>query len=199
MDSNAKTLATYDDNFSNYIEGTVQVTSGFQKQWLEYVLGLRSKDDHILEVGAGFGRDATFILNEGYVQLTVTDAFDAAVAALLKRGFAARKLNLLLDDIEEDYDLIIAAAVFLHFTEDELRGVFAKLKGALSKNGILAFSVKQGNGEEWTNAKMDAPRFFHYWSAADIKRVLTECGYSIVDMRHTKDNKWIHVICASLV
>lgn len=199
MDSNAKTLATYDDNFSNYVEGTAQITSGFQKQWLEYVLGQQKKDASILEVGAGFGRDATFILEQGYTQLTVTDAFDAAVTALLKRGFAAKKLNLLLDDIDEDYDLIIAAAVFLHFTEDEFGRVLTKLKGALAKNGILAFSVKQGSGEEWTSAKMDAPRFFHYWNEADIKQVLAECGYSIIDIRHTQDGKWIHVTSSPLV
>jgi SAM-dependent methyltransferase len=199
MDSNAKTLATYDDNFSNYIEGTVQITSGFQKQWLEYVLGQRKKDARILEVGAGFGRDAAFILEQGYTQLTVTDAFDAAVATLLKRGFFAKKLNLLLDDIDEDCDLIIAAAVFLHFTEDELRRVFMKLKDALAEGGILAFSVKQGVGEEWTNAKMDAPRFFRYWSEADMRGMLGACGYSVVDMRHTQDGKWMHVTCTPLV
>lgn len=195
MDTNAKTLVTYNDHFSSYVDGTVQVTSGFQKEWLEYVLSLRGADDCILEVGSAFGRDAAFILEKGFRQLVVSDAFDAAIETLARRGFAAKKLNLLQDDIDDHYDLIIASAVFLHFNQTELEMVLVKLKDALTSNGILAFSVKQGQGEEWSDAKMGAPRFFHYWSETDLTAVLREAGYTVIDARHTDDAKWLHITC----
>lgn len=198
MDSNAKTLATYNEYFSQYVNGTVQVTSGFQKEWLEYVLSLCGKDGRILELGSGFGRDAAFIIENGYRRLTVSDAFDAAVDVLTAQGFTTKKLNLLLDDIEGQYDLMIASAVFLHFTETELRMVLAKLKPALATGGALAFSVKQGHGEEWTDAKMGAPRFFHYWTEAAIRTVLAEVGYVVIDARQTDDGKWLHIACRPL-
>lgn len=195
MDSNSKTLATYNDNFLNYIDGTVQVVSGFQKEWLEYLLGLCNKESRILEVGSAFGRDASFILEQGFTRLLATDAFDAAIDTLKSKGLNAKKLNLLQDDIEGEYDLILASAVFLHFTADEFRYVLTKLKGSLSGSGILGFSVKNGVGEEWSDAKMSAPRFFHYWSEDNLKTVLAETGYSIIDMRRSYDDKWLHVTC----
>jgi SAM-dependent methyltransferase len=193
MDSNSKTLETYNEHFSNYIDGTVQVTSGFQAQWLEYLLSLHSEDSRILELGSAFGRDAIFITGKGFTNFLATDAFDAAVETLRAKGLNAKKLNLLTDAIEGEYDLILASAVFLHFTATEFNQVLAKVKAALSTDGILGFSVKNGSGEEWSDAKMGAPRFFHYWGEDDLRRTLDEIGYTIVDLRHSDDDKWIHV------
>jgi SAM-dependent methyltransferase len=193
MDSNSKTLETYNEHFSNYINGTAQVTSGFQAQWLEYLLSLCSKDSRILEIGSAFGRDAAFITDKGFTHFLATDAFDAAVETLKVHGFNAQKLNLLTNTIGEKYDLILASAVFLHFTVAEFSQVLAKLRIALSSDGILGFSVKNGTGEEWSDAKMGAPRFFHYWREDDLRRILDDNGYTIVDLRHSDDGKWIHV------
>lgn len=193
MDSNEKTLNTYHEHFANYIDGTVQVTSGFQAEWLEYLLSRCNKESRILEIGAAFGRDAVYITGKGFTNFLATDAFDAAVETLRSRGFDAKKLNLLKDDIEGEYDLILASAVFLHFTAAEFDQVLTKLKATLSSDGTLGFSVKSGVGEEWSDSKMGAPRFFHYWSEDDLRTILDEIGYTIIDLRHSDDNKWIHV------
>lgn len=195
MDSNAKTLATYSEHFSNYVEGTAQVVSGFQEEWLEYLLSLGDEESRILEVGSAFGRDASFIVEKGFKNLLATDAFDVAVDALRKRGLRAQKLNLLTDRIEGEYDLTIASAVFLHFTLTEFMDVLTKIKTSLSEEGKLGFSVKNGTGEEWSDAKMGAPRFFHYWSEGELRQALASLCYSIVDFRHSDDDKWLHVTC----
>lgn len=197
MDSNSKTLETYNEHFSNYIDGTARVTSGFQKEWLEYLLSHCAKDAPILELGAAFGRDATFITEQGFMNLLATDAFEAAVATLQGKGFKAEELNLLEDEIKGGYDLIVASAVLLHFTADEFNRALTKLKPALSKSGILGFSVKNGRGEEWSDAKMGAPRFFHYWTEAGLRQTLAVLGYAIIDFRRTEDGKWLHVTCAA--
>lgn len=193
MDSNRRTLETYNEHFSNYIDGTVQVTSGLQKEWLEYLLGFCHVSSPILEIGAAFGRDAAFIEGKGYTNLLVTDAFDAAVEVLQRKGFNAAKLNLLQDDIAGKYDLIIASAVFLHFTGDEFHEALTKLKAALSDGATLGFSVKNGVGEEWSDAKMGAPRFFHYWSEDELRQTLVALGYEVMDLRRSEDDKWLHV------
>lgn len=196
MNSNAKTLATYNDHFSSYISGTAQVTSGFQKEWLESLLNHCQMDARILEIGAAFGRDATFIAERGFTNLLVTDAFDAAVETLRGKGLPTKKLNVLEDELRDSYDLILASAVFLHFTTEEFVTVLTKLKTALSPSGLLGFSVKNGSGEEWSDAKMGAPRFFRYWTEPELRQVLVTTGYQIVDFRHSEDEKWLHVACA---
>lgn len=196
MDSNARTLATYNEHFSNYVDGTAQVTSGFQKAWLEYLLSNIQKDAPILEIGSAFGRDVAFITEQGFTQLLATDAFDAAVDTLRSRGFKTEKLNVLEDTIDGQFDLIVASAVFLHFTIAEFLAALNKLKANLTTEGIFGFSVKNGVGEEWSAAKMGAPRFFHYWTEADLRANLNELGYRIVDFRHSEDDKWLHVTVA---
>jgi 2-polyprenyl-3-methyl-5-hydroxy-6-metoxy-1,4-benzoquinol methylase len=195
MSSNKETLQTYEHHFQEYIDGTVKETSGFQKEWLEYLLALHTEDAAILEVGSAFGRDAAFMAQRGFHNLTTSDAFDVAVTTLLDRGFVAKKLNLLDDEIVGQYDLIIASAVFLHFTEPELRTVLLKIAPALTKNGALGFSVKNGTGEEWSSEKVGAPRFFHYWTEDTLLPVLTDCGYVVIDTRRTEDSKWLHITC----
>src|SRR5258708_2086296 len=150
MNSNERTLQTYQDKFDNYVGMTTQETSGHQQVWIEHLLTMIDKNDSILEIGSAFGRDAQFIINAGYTNVMVTDAFDAALEELRKRDFdKVQKLNVLTDEPEGMYSLIIAAAVFLHFSEDELKTVLANLHEHINNDGILAFSVKQGDGEEW--------------------------------------------------
>ena len=191
MGSNAKTLQTYQDRFQVYIDETAQVTDGFQREWIEYLLSICTKDSSILEIGSAFGRDATFIAQLGFSNFTPTDAFDAAVAYLRECGFDAKKLNLLEDELTHTYDLVIAAAVLLHFTEDELRVALSKIAAALTDGGIFGFSIKHGSGEEWSSAKMGAPRYFHYWTVDTIRPVLASQGLEMVDVRYGLDNKWL--------
>jgi len=196
MDSNLKTLETYEQHFSRYMRDTVDVTGGFQKEWFEFLLTKIRKNAPILEIGSAFGRDADFIRSMGYENLTVSDAFDAAVQELRKRKFNhIKKINVLTDKIDGSYDLIVAAAVFLHFNKKELTSVLNKLRGNLANDGILAFSVKLGDGEEWSTHKMDAPRYFRYWRESELAKLLDENGYTVIDVRTTIEKKWLHLTC----
>ena len=198
MNSNEVTLKTYQENFDKYISGTVQATSGSQKEWMERVLEYVDKDAPILEIGSAFGRDAKFIQENGYTNLTVTDAFEAAVATLKHYGFSdAKKLNILTDELDSEYRLVFASAVFLHFTEQEFRSVLDKLRRHLGVRGILAFTVKEGDGEEWNEAKLDAPRFFRFWREEPLRQVLNEEGYNVLDITNNQgtSERWLSVMC----
>lgn len=195
MSANETTLRTYQQNFNNYVTKTVSETSGTQKQWIDALLGRVGHRATVLEIGAAFGRDASYIRDTGH-DITVTDAFDAAVDKLNQLGFDAIKLNVLTDEPEGEYDLIFASAVFLHFTPEELRGVLGRLRSHVKANGLLAFSVKQGVGEEWTDEKMDGPRYFCYWQEGPLTQLVNECGYSVVEASNADDSqKWLTITC----
>jgi len=196
MEKNKTTLNTYQEHFDNYISKTPQETSGAQKVWIESLLSQINHGTPILEIGSAFGRDAAFMHDAGFRNVTLTDAFDAAIHELYERGFEARKLNILTDEPEGKYGLIFASAVFLHFTAEELRSVLRKLSGHLEQNGILSFSVKQGDGEEWTSDKMEAPRYFHYWQSDPLRQLVEESGYEAVTINNIDDSqKWLAVAC----
>lgn len=193
--NNTITLDTYQTYFANYVDGTAPVTTGFQKEWIDFLLSHIEYTTPILEIGSATGRDATYISQQGYANILTTDAFEAAVNMLKSKGLAAERFNILTDSMTGMYGLIIASAVFLHFTDEEFRFALGVVKAHLSKDGILGFSVKQGEGAEWSEHKMGAPRFFNFWSEPELRETLEYCGYAIIDLRSTDDNKWIHVTC----
>lgn len=196
MEQNKTTLNTYQERFDNYLTKTPQETSGMQKEWIESLLSRIDYDTPILEIGSAFGRDAAFVQNAGFHNLTVTDAFDAAIEELNDRGFNATKLNILTGEPEGKYGLIFTSAVFLHFTAKELEVVLRKLSRHLEDDGILSFSVKQGDGEEWTDEKMEAPRYFHYWQPGPLREVIEANGYEVMVLDNIDDSqKWLAVTC----
>ena len=196
MEKNKTTLNTYQEHFDNYVAKTPQETTGMQKEWIESLLSQIDYDTPILEIGSAFGRDAAFIQAAGFSNIALTDAFDAAIRELHERGFEASKLNILTDEPEEKYGLIFASAVFLHFTAEELESVLRKLSSHLEQDGILSFSVKQGDGEEWTSEKMEAPRYFRYWQPEPLREVVEANGYEVTTLDNIDDSqKWLAVTC----
>lgn len=193
--SNDKTLQTYEQNFSRYIGGTVQVNKegDFQTQWLHDFLQYLPKDARILEIGSAFGRDAQFIEELGYSVLR-TDAFNAAVKYLRGRGHKAERLNALTDNIPQGYDALLANAVFLHFTKGEFAMVLRKCYDALTEDGILAFSLKKGDGEVMSDEKMEAPRYFRYWQTEPVIHLLGQAQFEALDQRTSPDDKWLNFL-----
>jgi predicted TPR repeat methyltransferase len=76
--------------------------------------------------------------------------------------------------------------------------VLAKIHKALNDGGRFAFSLKQGDGEGWSEEKLGAPRYFCYWTQEQIEQVLSKTGYSsfeVTDGGSGHNNaKWLHII-----
>lgn len=149
---------------ANFKSGLIQISTYSQKT-------------RILEIGSGTGKDAKYIASKGY-PIELTDASQGFIDHLRTKGFEPRLLNAIEDELGENYDMIFADAVFLHFTEPELRLVLNKVHEALKPTGRLAFTLKAGEGEESTIRKMDGPRYFHFWLEDEITQILQETGFS---------------------
>lgn len=192
-ESNARTLATYEDSLHRYIAGSPEGLSGGLKGFLEGVLGRLQPGATILEIGAGFGRDALYFESQGF-RVIPTDAAESFIGELQRRGFQPQRLNALTDPIPSA-DLIYANAVFLHFSREELESVLAKIRAALPAGGILAFTLKEGSGEEWSDAKLDGPRFFRYWQIPELFEVLVRAGFTDIHLDTDQEGPvgWLQV------
>lgn len=191
MTSNDITIQSYEMAVHEYVIGTPRVVSGSFKDWIDETLSLIPRSARIIEIGSGFGRDAEYIESFGFtVERTAGTAH--FVEYLNQNGFVARQFNILTDTFSDSYDLVFANAVFLHFTPDELQKILVKSKAALKPNGILAFTVKKGEGEEWTSAKLGLPRYFCYWNPYRLQMLLKSTGYQIVEL--SEDERFLHII-----
>lgn len=157
--TNSATLQSYEARVQEYIDGTSQTVGGAVKDWIDAALVGFSPEARIVELGSAFGRDAAYIVSKGF-EVECTDAVAGFVSQLQAKGFNARHYNALTDDLGDEYDLIFANAVLLHFNKAELASVLKKLLHSLKRGGRLAFSLKRGQGEAWSVAKIGAPRFF---------------------------------------
>lgn len=183
--SNAITLQSYESHINEYIEGTPSVVSGIPKDWIDATLSLLSKESTIIEIGSAFGRDACYMETHGFT-VERTDATHNFVTLLQQQEYNAHNFNVLTDDFTKTYDLIFANAVFLHFTHSELESVIKKIHQALSPKGILAFSVKHGEGEAWSTEKLGSERYYCYWQLDSLKEFLSpyfEITTSFMDER----------------
>ena len=196
--TNAETLATYNAKVQTYIDTSPQQVDGQLKVWIDGNLEALDKDAKILEIGSGTGKDAKYITSKGYT-MQLTDASQGFIEHLQKEGFEAQMLNAIKDDLGADYDMIFADAVFLHFTESELRTVLDKVYKALKPNGRLACTLKAGEGEESTTRKMDGPRYFHFWREDKIMNLLKEVGFTDISISSDQDFRggdrpdWLHI------
>jgi len=196
MNDNQKTVESYEAHVAEYINGTPQTVDGTVKEWIDAAVSELPLDARILEIGSAFGRDATYLQNMGF-KIQCTDVTKGFVKLLKEQGFDARELNALTDDLGGPYDLIFAQAVLLHFTPEETKSVIAKAYNALDEGGRFAFTVKQGEGEKWTDEKLNAPRYFCYWTAETLRPVIEAAGFSDIKIEGDKATGsaiWVQVI-----
>ncbi len=191
LSPNTLTLRSYELSIQEYIDGTAAEVSGSFKTWMDQTLSFLPANAQIIEIGSGFGRDAKYVESCGF-KVERTDATEAFVALLQGEGYSARSFNILMDSFTAQYDLVFANAVFLHFTPQELNLALQKIHAALKSHGILAFSVKKGEGEEWTTAKLGKPRYFCYWSSEALCLMLESVGFEVVGI--SEDEPFLQVI-----
>ncbi|HET9412074.1 MAG TPA: class I SAM-dependent methyltransferase [Candidatus Saccharimonadales bacterium] len=197
QNDNKLTLDTYQNNLQAYIDHTPEQINPAEGEWLNDALARTPKTGTILELGSGFGRNAVRIQQLGY-RIECTDAVPGFIEILKKQKLNARLLDALHDDYGHSLSMVLANAVLVHFTPEESQKVFRKASDALLKNGIFALSVKLGSGSEWTNEKLEAPRFFHYWQPDNLKKLATDNGFSwqaeYTGLTSSGKASWLYVI-----
>jgi SAM-dependent methyltransferase len=195
-DTNKKTLESYEQGVELYNAASLPIT-GSVKDWIDASLALLPSGAHILELGSAHGRDADYIETKGF-KVDRTDAVQAFVDYLKSQNKDARLLNALTNDYGGPYDMIYANAVLLHFTPEQTKTVLQKVYNALKPHGLFSFSVKIGDDSAWSEAKLNAPRYFTYWREQPLKELLTDAHFDIVYWKeaqsgHTSES-WYHVI-----
>lgn len=184
MNDNDKTLQSYNEHFQDYVKANRQSVKGAVKEWIDGVLAQVPKGGRVLEIGSGYGLDASYIQSQGY-EVVPTDAAEAFVKLMHEKGLDARRLNALTDDFDQGFDVVFAQAVFLHFKAEELKKVLCKCFDCLKPGGVLAFSVKEGEGEGWPKDYLGVPRYFRFWKESDLRTVIEDAGFSDTRMiRH---------------
>jgi SAM-dependent methyltransferase len=191
--ANAVTLETYGQAMDRWREASCEEVAGAHLAFLEQVCALLPTGGQVLEVGSGSGRDAAWFEAHGLV-VRRTDGCPAFVEALRAAGHAADLLDLLHDQVPGGYDLVYANAVLLHLEAADLPGVLTRLATAAP---LVAFTLKVGEGAQWSTAKTGLPRFFQYWDEAALREALARTPWRVrsLDQRRGRYDDWLQVVC----
>lgn len=191
-------LAAYEQGAELYLERSPASSSAATQQWLTRVVDLLPPGAEVLELGSGPGHDAAFLEARGPKVLR-TDGAVAFVDRLRAQGHRAEVLDVVTDPLPGRMDAVLACAVLLHLSPDELGGLLTRVAGAVGPRGLLAFTVKEGDHSGWSTAKLDAPRWFTYWREPALRALLDTRSWVVVDIEPTRAREdWLHVIARPL-
>jgi uridine kinase len=150
---------------------------------------------HVLELGSGPGWDADHLERQG-VRVSRTDATASFVERLRAAGHEARLLDARSADYDGPFDGVLADAVLLHLSRGQAEEAFHRTRRAVVPHGVLGITLKEGDGAEWTTAKLGRPRYFTYWRAADLTAALARAGWLVHSLRRVqgRHEPWLFVI-----
>jgi SAM-dependent methyltransferase len=175
-------VEAYAAHTSDYAEATAELRDEVL-DWLEDFAAAVGTGGHVLEIGSGGGRDAQALEERG-LRVRRTDVTGAFVDLLRGQGHQADLLDPLTDDLGGPYDGAWANACLLHVDRADLPVVLARLAGSVRAGGVLALSVKEGDGEIWsTHGTIPAPRRFVLWREAGLTAALAAAGWTPVEVR----------------
>lgn len=150
----------------------------------------------VLELGSGPGWDALHLEARG-VRVTRSDATRAFLIRLRAGGHVALHLDVRTDDLGGPWDGLLADAVLLHLDRPQLEELLHRARRAVTAEGVLGFTLKEGDGSAWTTDKLDRPRHFTYWREPALREVLTRTGWRVRHLDHVtgRHEPWLYV-CA---
>ena len=192
----AANLEAYQRGVDAYLSDRVPRPSEAHLRYLDTVAEMLPAGSTMLELGSGPGYDALHFEGRGVV-VERTDGTPAFVDLLREQGHPTRLLEITTGALGGPWDAVFANAVLLHLTRAQLAAVLARIRIALKPDGLLAFTVKEGDDEGWSTAKIGVPRFFTYWREAALRTLLVDAGFTVLVMEHAqgRSEAWLYVCC----
>ncbi|MEL7413485.1 MAG: class I SAM-dependent methyltransferase [Pseudomonadota bacterium] len=116
--------------------------------------------DRVLDVGAGSGRDAKWMSEQGCEVIALEPAASLLALGKVKTGDSVTWLDDALPVLEKTtnlglrFDLILVSAVWMHLATSHRERAFRKLSNLLAPNGRLVISLRHG---EFTDGRKAYP------------------------------------------
>jgi SAM-dependent methyltransferase len=191
-DPDDATLAAYQDRVQEYLDGTPWPFPELIA-FLDRFADLAGQGP-VLEIGSGPGRDADYLESRG-VRVVRTDATPAFVTRLREAGHDTRLVDVRTDPLGGPYQGIFANAVLLHLNRDQFEHLLRRARAAIAPDGVLAFTLKEGDGEAWSEHKLGLPRHFTFWREPAVRAALHRAGWPDASIDYVaRGGGWLHVL-----
>lgn len=190
-----RTLAAYQDGVDAYVAGSPAGVAEPVALLLDQVVA-NVPHGEVLELGSGPGREAQYLEHRG-LRVHRSDATPAFVERLRQAGHQARFLDIRCDDLGGPFDAVLANAVLLHLDRKDLDRALRACHAATRPGGVFGLTLKEGDGEAWSDAKLPQARWFVYWREPALRHALSDAGWTVVRLEQVQGRleSWLHVLC----
>ena len=190
------TLSAYQSAVAEYCAASPDAVTAPVAGLLDALVERTPPHGRVLEIGSGPGLEAQYLEVRG-LRVDRTDATPAFVDRLRAQGWTARVLDVRNGDLGGPYDAVLANAVLLHLERPDLEVALASCLAATRRGGVLACTLKEGEGEAWSDAKLGLPRWFVYWREEQLRAVLGRAGWRVLSLHHVQGRvePWLNVLC----
>jgi len=180
LNATDETLRAYEQRADRYFDASAPAVSAEVAGLLDAVVARLRPGSHVLEVGTGPGREAAYLEERG-LHVDRTDA-TAAFGILGGMSGCANSIEFRYPD----------GTVY----RPHLKDIVADIPAGTVYHQV-ALTLKDGDGESWSDAKLGAPRWFVYWREEALRAQLSEAGWRVLDLRHVPDRTepWLHTLC----
>lgn len=141
---------------------------------------------HLLEIGCGSGRDASFLYEQGYSIEAIDGSKEMIKEAKilhpeLANSFVVKRVPEALDFENESFDGVYSIATLMHFEKDVLDHTLKKISHLLKPTGKFLFSVSiQRNNQ-------DDERYFNTMSKEEWIALCEKDGFKLVYFERNDD------------
>ncbi|HLC58586.1 MAG TPA: class I SAM-dependent methyltransferase [Candidatus Nanoarchaeia archaeon] len=186
-------IQTYNKIASIYKEKIENKLLQFQLTKFVSMLAEKAK---VLDAGSSCGRDSAY-LKEDNLDVTSIDLSEAMIKEAKDLGVETLKEDLLKIKYDKEFDGIWCMATLADIEKKEAPTFIKNLNKALKDEGILYLAVKEGEGEHLIEKKEyeNHPRFYAFYKKEELKKLLEENGFKILELTEDIDNKnkWLEV------
>jgi SAM-dependent methyltransferase len=159
----------------------------------EYLLRYLPKGGEVLEVGSGSGREAAYVLQEGY-DVTGIDASAGMVRESirlhpeLQNRVICSPLPLQTDSplLDRKFDAMVSIATWMHVPEHDLLECVTQIRTMLKPEGVLFISASTGR-QEGVGDRDDQGRLFIERPAEQIQLLFERLGFRFIAQHDTSD------------
>ncbi len=194
------TIESYSANAAEYIRETGQLSFfPWEQVWLDKFIDLLP-GPKVLDVAFGSGCHTLYMLDRGLKVegIDLTEAFITALENKVDIPLYKMDMRKLLFP-DENFHGLWCNSAFPHLSRRDASLTLDGFARILRPEGILFLDVQEGAGNEWTaktkgNATGD-PRYYVYYSKADIMQLVSNAGFEIVSVDEQKDSTVLRLLC----
>jgi ubiquinone/menaquinone biosynthesis C-methylase UbiE len=148
--------------------------------WLERFAERLGAGARVLDLGAGPGCDSAELRRLGLKAVSLDLSLGMLRAGV--REFPGPRIQADARQLPlRDGSLagVWANASLLHLSPEEAAAALREVRRVLCVPGLLHVSVKSGDGAGWESERYGEPRWFQYWTGADLDTLLMTAGFEI--------------------